>query len=347
MAIENVVIEILIALGIVVASFVILRILFFVVRRYVSTLTAWTETTLDDEMLALLERYLPIGIILTGFYLGLITLSFLEPYAHILAEIYEILIILFVAVLAIRIINVFIQWYVGEYIPKTKNDLGEQFVPIVRIAVNFFILLVAFILILGLLNLEVSPFIATLGIGGIAVALALQEPLSNFFAGFYIHIDRPVRAGEFIRVETGDEGYIEEIGWRSTRLRSLSNNVIIIPNSRLGQSIITNYDRPTPDMGFGIPVGVSYDSDLEKVERVTIEVAREVIARTPGTVKEFEPSIRYNEFGTANIQFSVSMRVLQAVDRYLVTHEFIKALKKRYDAEGITISHLPRDLFQK
>lgn len=189
------------------------------------------------------------------------------------------------------------------------------------------------------LNIEISPLVATMGIGGIAVALAFQESLTNFFAGFYLAMDKPIRVGDFVRLETGDEGFIEEIGWRSSRVRVLANNLTIVPNSRLAQSVVTNYYLPSTDMGLVIPVGVSYDSDLEKVEKVTIEVAKEVLAKTPGGVKNFEPFIRYNEFGDSNIKFSAILRVETFVDRYLVTHEFIKALKKRYDEEGIEISY--------
>jgi small-conductance mechanosensitive channel len=347
MALSNLSIEVLNALGIIFASLLLAYLLYIVLNRYASKATKSTKTTLDDEILAVMENFAPIGVILVGLYFGLVSLSLFALYSSPLRSIFTIIIVLLSAYVVVKIVNLIIKWY-GEHVAlKNKTELGEQFLPILRRVVNFCIYLIAFIIIAAKLNLEVSPYIATLGVGGIAVALALQESLTNFFAGFYISIDRTVRVGEFVKLETGEEGYIEEIGWRSAKMRLLANNIIVIPNSRLSQSVILNYDRPTKDMGLVIPVGVSYNSDLEKVERVTIEIAKGVLASTVGAVKEFQPFIRYNEFGDFNIKFSVILQVQTAVDKYFVTHEFIKALKKRYDEEGIEISYPVRKLYIK
>ncbi|MDI6718336.1 MAG: mechanosensitive ion channel family protein [Methanomicrobiales archaeon] len=338
---NDLVIEVLFALLIVLGSIVLTRALFFFIKRYLSRFTVWTETSLDDELLAVLQRFVPVVVILAGCYLGLITISLFDPYAALLNDLFAVLIVLLSAYLSARIVHVILHWYFDEFRSRTKAELDEHFIPIFRIAITLFIYLIALILVLSILDQEVSPFLATLGIGGIAVALAVQEPLSNFFAGFYLSIDRPVKVGELIRLESGEEGYIEEIGWRSTRIRSPSNTTIVIPNSRLGQSIVTNYDRPTPLMGFGIPLGVSYASDLDRVERITIEVASQVISRVPGAVRDFQPLVRYSEFGATSIRFSVIMQAETATDRFLLIHEFIKALKKRYDEDGIQIAYMP------
>ena len=137
---------------------------------------------------------------------------------------------------------------------------------------------------------------ASLGIAGLAVALALQDTFSNFFSAVYITADRPVKVGDYIELENGLKGYVEDVGWRSTRLRTLPNNSIIIPNNKLAQSILTNYDAPKPEMSIVIPVGVSYNSDLEKVEKVTVDVAKKVLGSVEGGVADFEPFIRYKEF---------------------------------------------------
>jgi small-conductance mechanosensitive channel len=347
MALSNLSIEVLNALGIIFASLLLACLLYIVLNRHVSKVTKSTKTTLDDEILSVMEKFAPIGVILVGLYFGLVSLSLFAQYSSPLRSIFTIIIVLLSAYVVVKIVNLIIKWY-GEHVAlKNKTELCEQFLPILRRVINFFIYLIALIIIVNKLNLEVSPFIATLGVGGIAVALALQESLTNFFAGFYLSIDRPLKIGEFVKLETGEEGYIEEIGWRSAKMRLLANNIIVIPNSRLSQSVILNYSRPTKDMGLVIPVGVSYNSDLEKVERVTIEIAKDVLASTVGAVKDFQPFIRYNEFGDFNIKFSVILQVQTAVDKYLVTHEFIKALKKRYDEEGIEISYTIRKLYTK
>jgi len=192
-------------------------------------------------------------------------------------------------------------------------------------------------LILNTLNINITPFITSLGIAGLAVGLALQDTLSNFFAGLYILISKKIKPGDYISLDSGIEGYVEDITWRNTTIRQLPNNIVIVPNSKLASSIITNYYLPEKELAVLVQVGVSYNSDLEKVERVTIEVAKEVMKEVPGGVPNFEPFIRYHTFGDFSINFTVILRAQSYVDRYLVTHEFIKRLHKRYKEEGIEI----------
>ena len=153
------------------------------------------------------------------------------------------------------------------------------------------------------------------------------------------------RIGDFIEMEGGVSGFVEDIGWRSTRIRTLPNTMIVVPNSKIASTIITNDSLPVPEMGIVIQCGVAYTSDLEKVEKVTIDAARKIQKTVKGAVKDFEPFIRYHTFGDSNINFSIILRVESFVDRYLVTHELIKSLKKRYDKEAIEISWPVRKVY--
>jgi small-conductance mechanosensitive channel len=196
---------------------------------------------------------------------------------------------------------------------------------------------VAILVILGTLGVSITPMITTLGIGGLAVALALPETLANLFAGMQIMLGGLVRPGDFVRLEEGREGYVHDIAWRHTRVRLLANNMIVIPNAKLAQSAIVNYYQPAQGMAVVAPCGVNYGSDLEAVERVTVEKARWAMQNFEGGVSGFEPFVRFQTFGDSGIQFSVILRVREAVNQYLVQHEFVKRLKKRYDRERIAI----------
>ena len=207
--------------------------------------------------------------------------------------------------------------------------------------------LIAVIIILKHFDVEISPLIASLGIGGLAVALALQDTLANFFAGFYMMGDRTIKLGDYIEIGPELKGYVEEVTWRTTKIKTLSGNIITIPNSKLSQSTLTNYHTEKQEMSLSIPVGVSYSSDLDKVERVTMNVAKDIQKNIEGTVKDFEPLIRYKEFGESNINFSVTLRVEEYTKQYLVKHEFIKRLKKSYDKNKIEIAYPVRTIIQK
>ncbi|MSO57052.1 MAG: mechanosensitive ion channel [Acidobacteria bacterium] len=179
--------------------------------------------------------------------------------------------------------------------------------------------------------------LTALGVGGLAIALALQDTLSNLFAGFYLTVAKQIRIGNYIRLASGEEGYLVDIDWRASRLRQLSNNTVLIPNAKLSQSIVTNYHLPEQELAVVLEASVDYASDLDKVERITTEVGREVMRDVPGGVSTFEPFVRFHTLGDSGIAFSVTLRAREFVDQFLIKHEFVKRLHRRYAAEGIAI----------
>lgn len=307
-------------------------------RLYHTRVSALTKTTLDDELLDAVRKPVLFAILVAGVYFSVMSLGLFEPYGPVANATLKMVLIVLSAYAAVNVVDGLVSWYMREVAVKMESTFDDKYLPVFRKIIAVSIYMVALLFILGELGVEITPLIASLGIGGLAVALALQDTLANFFAGAYIVVDKPLRPGDYVEFE-GREGYVEEVGWRSTKIKTLPGNIIVVPNSTLAKSTITNYYLPTMEMAFVVPVGVSYDSDLDKVERVTVEVAKQVLKKTPGGVKDFEPFIRYNEFDDYSIKFSVILRVEKFVDKYLVLHEFIKALKKRYDAEGIEIPY--------
>jgi small-conductance mechanosensitive channel len=202
------------------------------------------------------------------------------------------------------------------------------------------------LVILNGLGLSITPMLTALGVGGLAVALALQEPLANFFAGLFITLAGQIRLGDYVTLDTGQQGYVADFSWRSTRLRMLPNNLVVVPNSKLAQAIVINHHLPSQDLAVLVEVGVDYSSDLTHVERVVTDVGRDVMADVPGGVAGFEPFIRYHTFGESSIDFTVILRAKEFVDQYLVKHEFIKRLHTRFAQEGIVIPFPIRTLVQ-
>lgn len=193
------------------------------------------------------------------------------------------------------------------------------------------------LVILNALGLSITPMLTALGVGGLAVALALQEPLANFFAGLFITLAGQIRVGDYVKLDSGQEGYVLDFSWRSTRLRMLANNLIVVPNAKLAQAIVVNHHLPSEDLAVLVDVGVDYASDLSHVERVVADVGRDVMREVAGGVPEFEPFIRYHTFGGSSIDFTVILRATEFVDQYLIKHEFVKRLHTRFNDEGIII----------
>jgi small-conductance mechanosensitive channel len=225
--------------------------------------------------------------------------------------------------------------FVSLYVQRADVPLPST--SIFKNLAKLIVFLIGTMMILQALGISITPVLTALGVGGLAAALALQPTLANLFSGLQIIAARQLRPGDYVKLDSGEEGYVADISWRNTIIRALQNNMIIVPNSKLASAIVINYYQPQQEMAVLVEVGVSYDSDLKKVEKVTIEVGKEIMRNVEGGIPEFEPFIRYHTFDDSSINFTVILRAKEYVDQYLIKHEFIKRLHERYDKEGITI----------
>lgn len=301
-----------------------------------SRLAKWadrTDTQADDVVIRELNRPFILWCLLIGLYFAAQTTVLAEEWQNIIGKVITVLAIASVAVFLARLSIGFLNMPSGRL---------RQFLPsstLTQSLAKIFIYAFGILMILNTLGISITPLLTAFGLGGLAVALALQDTLSNLFAGFYITLSRQIRVGDFIKLESGEEGYVIDIGWRATRVKMLPNNVVLIPNAKLAQSVITNYYFPDQELAVLVQLGVHYDSDLERVEKITMEVAEGVMNEVKGGVPTFKPFIRYHTFGDFSINFTVILRAKEFVDNYLIKHEFIKRLHKRYKEEGITIPY--------
>lgn len=201
---------------------------------------------------------------------------------------------------------------------------------------RLFAVVVGLLILLQTLGVSITPLLTALGVGGLAVALALQDTLANLFAGLHLIASKKIRLGDYVALE-GIEGYVTDINWRNTTVRMLPGNMNIVPNARMANAIVTNFYRPQQELSILMQVGVAYDSDLEHVERVTIDVAAECQREISGAVRSWEPLVRFHTFNDFSIDFTVVLRAEEFADQHILKHEFVKRLHRRYDAEGIVI----------
>jgi small-conductance mechanosensitive channel len=181
-------------------------------------------------------------------------------------------------------------------------------------------------LLLDNLGIHLTALLTTLGIGSLALALALQDTLSNFFAGLYLRADHPVRPGDYIRVDTGDEGTVMQIGWRSTRLRTLANNIVVLPNDRLAKAVVTNYQLPDPRVSFDVQVTVPYDTDLARVEELLLDAAKRAGAEASGIITDPPPGVRLTGFGPTGLELTLGGRVREFKDQSTAQHAIRKQI---------------------
>ncbi len=299
-----------------------------------------TETLIDDIVVSSLRTPSFYWCIAIALYVGVSVSELSEKYIFNITKVIHVIIVLSVtfavANLAGRIFSAYVK----------KSNLPLPSTGLAYGTIKGVILVVGFLIMLSVLGISIAPLITALGVGGLAVALALQDTLANLFSGIHILVERSIRVGDFVKLETGQEGYVEDITWRTTRVRMLPNNMVVIPNSKLAQSVVTNYYLPEKRMSVLIPVGVSYSSDPANIERILVEEAKSAAAEVPGMLSDPEPFVRFIPgFGDSSLDFTLICQVKEFTDQYLAQHELRKRIFSRFRSEGIEIPFPQRTVY--
>lgn len=328
-----------------IAAIVFAGILFFIRSIAFKVLHKWadrSQTRVDDLIIESLKTPSIYWCLAIGLYVGVGISEIPEKYVSYIKKTIDIIVILSITIASANLAGQAFRNYIEKSaipIPTTGLAYG---------ILKGTILVVGFLIMLTTLGISIAPLLTALGVGGLAVALALQDTLSNLFAGIHILLEKAVRIGDFVRLENGQEGYVEDITWRTTRVRMLPNNIVVIPNNKLSQSIVTNYYLPEKRMSLQIPVSVSYSSDPEKVESVLIEEAKRLAGKVPGLLADPEPFVRFIPgFGDSSLDFTLICQVQEFGDQYLAQHELRKRIFKRFKEEGIEIPFPHRTVYLK
>lgn len=204
-------------------------------------------------------------------------------------------------------------------------DRAVQVLPLGRRALNIAVLVIGVLLVLDQLGIAISPLLAGLGISGIAVALALQPLLTNLFAGSYVLSDASIRTGDYIALQGGPAGRVEEIGWRATRLREVeTDTLVIVPNATLAAATVTNHGSgaAVATVAFTLP----RTADLAAAERVALEALRALAAGDPRVLADVAPLVRFHAVTAETVTCMIALRTVSQADIPAVTHEVVKTL---------------------
>ncbi|MCL5023621.1 MAG: mechanosensitive ion channel family protein [Nitrospirae bacterium] len=316
----------------------------FVVRGIVFRLLhRWAERTaakMDDLVIGVFRVPSVYWCIAIGLYIGLAVSDLPHRYILYSSMAIHVIVILSITIAAANFSGGIFRGYIQQSnLPLPTTGLAYSIL-------KGIILVIGFLIILSVLGISITPLLTALGVGGLAVALALKDTLENLFSGIHIMMERTIRVGDFIKLETGQEGYVEDISWRTTRVRMLPNNMVVIPNSRLAQSIVTNYYLPEKRMSLMIPVGVSYSADPQRVEEILVEEAKKAVGEIPGLLGDPEPFVRFIPgFGESSLDFTLICQVGEFADQYLAQHELRKRIFSRFRAEGIEIPFPHRTVY--
>ena len=319
------------AVATVAGAYIVGRLLNRFIARHLARLASGTHGPWDDIIVHELRGYIPLWSVLLGLRVSLAYWPIPEQWLHLAATAISVIgfasVTFAVAAVATRL--------VGAYGPRAVP--GVPVSGLTRNIIRIIVITGGLLVVLNELGIEIRPMLAALGVGGLAVALALQEPLANLFAGLFVSLAGQVRIGDHVRLDSGVEGRIIDFNWRSTWLEVPGGSVAVVPNSKLSQSIVTNFNLPNSELAIPIDFTIRYEEDPIKAEQIAMEVARAVMRDTPGAATKFEPVVRFHTFADLGLKGTVTLRAATWGDQGLIRHRFVMAMHDRFRDDGVEL----------
>ena len=330
--------EILVALLIFALFWVLARLTRWFLVSWGPRFTAFTATDLDDRILARITPPASLLVVFAGLYLAVRSLPFAAK-VHLAASG-----TVFVANMAIltniayRAGDELLQWYAGRLAEKERGGLDRQLLPLVEKVGTIFLVVTALIITLKHFDYDILSLVTALGIGSLAIGMAAKDTLANMISGFTLMIDRPFRIGDRIQLTSGQFGDVLDIGLRSTKIKTVDNTLLIIPNSDLCNTTVINQAFPDLRAKGRINLGVAYGSDVERVKELLAATAREV----PEVLAEPAPEAFFTSFGDSALQMALFFWVEEYTRLFPVTDKINSLLIRRLAEQGIEIPYPTR-----
>ena len=224
---------------------------------------------------------------------------------------------------------------------RTKSKLDAQLVRLIgqiMVVVTFVLIAIS---VLSVWGVKVGPLLAGLGIGGLAIAFALQPTLSNIFGGITLVLDKAIRVGDVVKLDTGETGSIYDIGIRSTRIRTWTNEILVVPNSKLVDSRVINFNQPDPMIRVDIPFGVAYGSKIDQIKKLALDCCKKV----EHILQEPAPSVIFNEMGDSALMFTLRYHIDNLKFKWETHQIVIEKLYNTLNKKKISIPFPQRELW--
>lgn len=286
----------IISLSYIVGALIIGKILYWFSGKVLKKITQKSKSKLDDLLIDMLEEPVVFALIIAGIWFSVMRLTLSESSMNFFYNIFRVLLTINVTWLVSRVFSSIIKEYVEPLTSKTESDLDDQLLPILKKGVNSVIWILGIIIALNNAGYNVGALIAGLGIGGIALAMAAKDSISNIFGGFTIFTDKPFKLKDRIRIG-GYDGTVEEIGLRSSRLKTLDGTIVTIPNSRITDSMVENVTLE-PSRKVLLKLGLTYNTSPENI-RLAMALLHDIAEKQEGVNEDFK--IAFTEWGNFSL----------------------------------------------
>jgi small-conductance mechanosensitive channel len=325
--------EILGALLILALFWALSRLFVKILNKFGTRITAFTSTDLDDRLLQRLIPYVSRLFLVLGVYLAVRSLPLNEKLILIVSGIIYIILVVIVCNLIYHSVDEFLKWYAAGQEATSAAVLSRQLVPIAEKIISLFLLGTALIIVLKHFNVDIFSLVTALGIGSLAIGMAAKDTLAHMISGFTLMLDRPFQIGDRIKLVGGQIGDVVDIGLRTTKIQALDTTVMIIPNSDLCNSTVINLVRPTSVIQCSITVGVGYNSDIDRVKELLLEIAGD----NPQVLNEPSPQVFFISFGDSALNMLFHFWIDNPVYIKLVTDQLNCSILKRFREQNIEI----------
>ncbi len=327
---------------IIIGAVVLGRLLYWIFNRVIRKHVGRSRTRLDDLVFDMIEEPVTFVVILIGVWYGLNTLTFPEGLTDWIGKIFNVLIILTIGWLIVRLFDSFFREYVTELAGRTDTDLDDQLLPVIRTGTKVVIWLVAFIVALENSGYDVGALLAGLGIGGLALAMAAKDTLANIFGGFTIFSDKPFTLNDRVQV-AGYDGFVREVGLRSTRIETLAGRKVTIPNSKFADSAVENVSVE-PSRKVTVKLGLTYDTTPEQMEKA-MELLRRIVEEN-GDVEE-RCTVGFTDFGDFSMDLMLVYYIRSNADPVQVQSKMNMAILRAFNARKLEFAFPTRTLYTK
>lgn len=305
----------------------------------VFTKTKGAKKDVDNEIVKALNMLIFYSVILLGVYESFTYIAIFTQFSGEFSKIIKSAAIIVWMFAFSNLVSSLVMRF-GHKFGQKASSSDEEFLPLFRKVSKILIYFVGIMIMLRIWNLDITPFLASAGIAGFIVAFAAQDTISHLFGGVSIYFDKPFKVGDRVQLESGEIGDVLEIGIRSTRIKTFDETVVIMPNSKIANSKIINYNLPKSKIKCKITIGVSYDSDIDKVKSVLLDIAK----NTEDVAKDPAPSVYFSEFGEYDLKFLIITWVAGPNQQFDAKTRMNEAILKRFRQEGIQIPYPTRDI---
>ena len=333
----------LFSLSVLIAFYILSELFLWITEKIVLRVTAKTSTSIDDQLVHAAKRPVSLILLMLGIKLAVLPLGMMGKSGEITSQLTTTGIIIFATIVLIRVLIILIDSWGHHWAQRTKSSVDDAVLPLFRRMVKILLWIFCALSILSYWGFDIRGLLAGVGIAGLAIGFAVKDSLANIFGGISLILDKAIRTGDLIKLDTGEEGMVLDVGLRSTKIRTRDNEVIILPNGVLANTKVHNYKLPDLTARVVVPFNAAYGTDPDKVKKVISDALKGL----KDIMKDPAPTVKFVDMGEFALQFKALFWVPDVTHRKDKREEAVNIIYKTLYKHKIEIPFPTRVVYLK